>query len=133
MAEAQARIVPLQPMQALSMDDRNKVLPAYTVTPLSRKMIVNKAVKDELGFRSVPEERVVDGFMVRTLRGDSIFVLQEDIIRMKLDRNLVPMVVEGGDDTPVAMQQVGAALSDQQKLALAAVEQLLARDPNIVA
>ena len=130
---SEARVIPMQPMQALSMNDRQKVLPAYTITPLKRKTVVNVAVKDELGFRVVPREQEVDGYMVRTMRGDSIFVTQEELVRMKLDRNLVPMVMEGGDDTTVAMQQTaGAQLNEQQQKALDIFTQLVNNNPDFV-
>lgn len=130
---SEARMIPLQPMQALSMNDRQKVLPAYTITPLSRKTVVNVAVKDDLGFRVVPRDMEVDGYMVRTMRGDSIFVTQEELVRMKLDRNLVPMVMEGGDDTTVAMQQTaGAQLNEQQQKALDIFTQLVNNNPDFV-
>lgn len=121
-----------RPMQALTMDEKRKAVPAYTVEPLKRKTVVNRTVKDEIGFRVVPTEIEVDGYMVRTLRGDSVFVTHDDIVRMKLDRNLVPLLLEGGDDTPVGMQQVNAALNSKQKQALDAVTRLLESDPHIV-
>ncbi len=121
-----------RPMQALTMDEQRKAVPAYTVEPMKRKTVVNKTVKDEIGFRVVPTEIEVEGYMVRTLRGDSVFLQHADIVRMKLDRNLVPLLYEGGDDTPVGMQPVSAALSSKQKHALDAVMQLLESDPNIV-
>lgn len=120
------------PMQALSMEERQKVLPAYTVTPLQRKIIRNIAIKDELGFRSVPKEEVIDGYMVRTLRGDSVFVTHDELVRMKLDKNLVPMVVDGGDDTAVAMQSNHPALSDQQRNTLDMLSKLVERDPALL-
>lgn len=130
---AEARILPLQPMQALSMDDQRKVLPAYTVTPLKRETVVNVAVKDDLGFRVVPRKQEVDGYMVRTMRGDSIFVTHEELVRMKLDRNLVPMVLDGGDDTTVAVQQTaGAQLNEQQQRALDVFTQLVENNPDFV-
>jgi len=70
--------------------------------------------------------------MIRTLRGDSVFLTHEDVVRMKLDRNLVPLLVEGGDDTPVGMQQVNAAISSKHKQALDTISKLLESDPKIV-
>jgi len=121
-----------RPMQALTMDEQRKAVPAYTVEPMKRKTVVNKTVKDEIGFRVVPTEIEVEGYMVRTLRGDSVFLQHADIVRMKLDRNLVPLLYEGGDDTPVGMQPVNAALSSKQKQALDLVTQLLESDPKMV-
>ena len=121
-----------KPMQALSMEQKQRAVPAYTVEPLKRKTIVNRTVKDEIGFRIVPTEVDVDGYMVRTLRGDSVFVTHEDLVRMKLDRNLVPLYLEGGDDTPVGVQQQNAALTNKHKQALDAFSQLLERDPDIM-
>ena len=121
-----------RPMQALTMDEQRKAVPAYTVEPMKRKTVVNRTVKDEIGFRVVPTEIEVEGYMVRTLRGDSVFLQHADIVRMKLDRNLVPLLYEGGDDTPVGMQPVGAALSSKQKQALDVVTQLLESDPAII-
>jgi len=89
-------------------------------------------VKDEIGFRIVPTDVVVDGYMVRTLRGDSVFLTHEDIVRMKLDRNLIPLLVDGGDDTPVGMQNANAALSTKHQQALDAVTKLLDSDPNVI-
>jgi hypothetical protein len=89
-------------------------------------------VKDEIGFRIVPTDVIVDGYMVRTLRGDSVFLTHEDIVRMKLDRNLIPLVAEGGDDTPLGMQQANAALSTKHQQALDAVTKLLENDPNVI-
>ena len=121
-----------QKQAAYSMDERKKPVPAYTVEPLKRKTVVNRTVKDEIGFRVVPTEVEVEGYMVRTLRGDSVFLSHEDVVRMKLDRNLVPLLIEGGDDTPVGMQQVGAALSDKQKSALDVLTKLVESDPTLV-
>jgi len=121
-----------RPMQALSMDQKQKIIPAYTIEPMQRKTVVNRTVKDEIGFRVVPTEVVVDGYMVRTLRGDSVFLTHEDLVRMKLDRNLVPLLLEGGDDTPMGMQNANAAISTKQKQALDTLTKLLENDPNIV-
>jgi hypothetical protein len=121
-----------EPMQALSMEERRKTVPAYTIEPMQRKTVVNRTVKDEIGFRIVPTDVVVDGYMIRTLRGDSVFLTHEDVVRMKLDRNLVPLLVEGGDDTPVGMQQVNAAISSKHKQALDTISKLLESDPKIV-
>src|SRR5262245_13817173 len=133
MAE-QPRVVSFmnKPMQALSMDEQRKPVPAYTIEPMTRATVVNRTVKDELGFRVVPTDGLVEGYLVRTLRGDSVFLTHEDLVRMKLDRNLVPLLYEGGDDTPVGMQQNSAALTDKQSAALEAVTRLLETDPNIV-
>ena len=121
-----------KPMQALSMEQKQRAVPAYTVEPLKRKTIVNRTVKDEIGFRIVPTEVEVDGYMVRTLRGDSVFVTHEDLVRMKLDKNLVPLYLEGGDDTPVGVQQQNAALTSKQKQTLDILTRLVESDPNIV-
>jgi len=119
-------------MQALSMDQKQKAIPAYTVEPVKRRTVVNKTVKDEIGFRVVPTEVEIDGYMVRTLRGDSVFMTHDDIVRLRLDRNLVPMFLEGGDDTPVGMQQQSAALSNKQKQTLDVLTQLLEKDPGLL-
>jgi len=121
-----------RPMQALSMEQQRKAVPAYTIEPMKRHSVVNRTVKDEIGFRIVPTDVVVDGYMVRTLRGDSVFLTHEDIVRMKLDRNLIPLVAEGGDDTPLGMQQSNAALSTKHQQALDAVTKLLENDPNVI-
>jgi hypothetical protein len=121
-----------KPMQAMSMDERKRPVPAYTIEPMKRHTVVNRTVKDEIGFRIVPTDVEIEGYMVRTLRGDSVFLTHEDALRMKLDRNLVPMLVEGGDDTPVGMVQANNQLSDRQKQALEAVTKLLEGDPDIV-
>lgn len=121
-----------RPMQALTMDEQRKAVPAYTVEPMKRKTVVNRTVKDEIGFRVVPTEVEIEGYMVRTLRGDSVFLQHADIVRMRLDRNLVPLLYEGGDDTPVGMQPANAALSSKQKQALDLVTQLLESDPKMV-
>jgi hypothetical protein len=89
-------------------------------------------VKDDIGFRVVPTEEVVQGYMVRTLRGDSAFLRHEDVVRLKLNRNLIPLLIEGGDDTPVGMQQNNVALSDKQKQALDALTKLIESDPTLV-
>ena len=121
-----------KPMQAMTMDDQKRPIPAYTIEPMTRKTVVNRTVKDEIGFRIVPTDVTIEGYMVRTLRGDSVFLTHEDALRLRLDRNLVPMLVEGGDDTPVGMAQANAGLSDRQKQALEAVTKLLEGDPDIV-
>lgn len=121
-----------KPMQAMSMDDQRKPVPAYTVEPMKRTTIVNRTVKDEIGFRVVPTEVQIEGYMVRTLRGDSVFLTHEDALRMRLDRNLVPLLIDGGDDTPVGMVQTGNKLTDKQQVALDAVTKLLETDPDIV-
>lgn len=121
-----------KPMQALSMEDKKKAVPAYTIEPLKRKTIVNRTVKDEIGFRVVPTEVDVEGYMVRTLRGDSVFLTHDDVVRMKLDKNLVPLFIEGGDDTPVGMQQMNAALSEKQRTALDVLTKLVENDPSLV-
>jgi hypothetical protein len=117
---------------AYTMDEHKKPVPAYTIEPMTRKTFVNRTVKDEIGFRVVPTEVVLEGYMVRTLRGDSAFLSHEDVVRLKLDKNLVPMLIEGGDDTPVGMQQVNAALSDKQKTALDVLTKLIESDPKAV-
>jgi len=114
------------------MDEQKRPVPAYTIEPMKRTTIVNRTIKDEVGFRNVPTEVEIDGYMVRTLRGDSVFLTHEDALRMRLDRNLVPMLLEGGDDTPVGMVQASGGLSDRQKQALEAVTKLLEGDPDIV-
>lgn len=119
-------------MQALSMEERQKVLPAYTVTPLKRELMSTIAVKDELGFRTVQKKIEVDGYMVKTLRNDSIFVTHDELVRMKLDRNLVPMVVQGGDDAIVAVQENNPALSQDQRQALDVLMRLVAQNPSLV-
>lgn len=121
-----------RPMQALTMDEKRQAVPAYTVEPMKRKTVVNRTVKDEIGFRIVPTEIEVEGYMVRTLRGDSVFLQHADIVRMKLDRNLVPLLYEGGDDTPVGMQPANAAISSKQKQTLDALAQLLEKDPDLL-
>ena len=121
-----------RPMQVLSMDERKRPVPAYTIEPMKRTTTVNRTVKDEIGFRIVPTVVEIEGYMVRTLRGDSVFLTHEDALRLRLDRNLVPMLVEGGDDTPVGMVQASGGLSDRQKQALEAVTKLLEGDPDIV-
>jgi hypothetical protein len=121
-----------KPMQALSMDEKRKAVPAYTIEPMKRKTVVNRTVKDEIGFRIVPTDVEVEGYMVRTLRGDSVFLMHDDVVRMKLDRNLVPLLMEGGDDTPVGMQQANAAISTKQKQALDTITKLLESDPNVL-
>jgi hypothetical protein len=121
-----------RPMQAMSMDERKRAVPAYTIEPLKRKTIISRAIKDEIGFRVVPTEVEVDGYLVRTLRGDSVFLSQDEVARMRLDRNLIPLFYEGGDDTPAGVQSVNAALSNKQKLALDAMTQLIESNPNIV-
>ena len=118
--------------QSFSMEQKQKVIPAYTVEPMKRKTIVNRTVKDEIGFRVVPTEIEVEGYMVRTLRGDSAFLSQGDLERLKLDRNLVPLYMEGGDDTVVGVQQQSAALSNKQKQTLDVLTQLLEKDPKLL-
>ena len=117
---------------AFSMEEQKKAVPAYTIEPMKRKTVVNRTVKDEIGFRVVPTNVEVEGYMVRTLRGDSAFISHEDLVRMKLDRNLVPLLIEGGDDTPVGMQPANAALTSKQKTALDAVSKLLETNPELV-
>jgi hypothetical protein len=121
-----------RPMQALSMDQKQKAVPAYTIEPMKRHTVVNRTVKDEIGFRIVPTDVVVEGYMVRTLRGDSVFLTHEEVVRQKLDRNLIPLLMDGGDDTPVGMQQANAALSSKHQQALDAVTKLLESDPNVI-
>ena len=132
MAETPTVVSFAQKQAAYSMDEHKKPVPAYTIEPLKRKTVVNRTVKDEIGFRVVPTEVEVEGYMVRTLRGDSVFLAHEDVVRMKLDRNLVPLLIEGGDDTPVGMQQMNAALSDKQKSALDVLTRLVESDPTLV-
>jgi hypothetical protein len=117
---------------AFSMEEHKKPVPAYTIEPMKRKTVVNRTVKDEIGFRVVPTDIEVEGYMVRTLRGDSAFISHDDLVRMKLDRNLVPLLIEGGDDTPVGMQQANAALSAKQKSALDVLTKLIETNPNAV-
>ena len=132
MAETPSVVSFQEKRAAYSMEAQKKPVPAYTIEPLTRKTIVNRTVKDEIGFRVVPTEVVLEGYMVRTLRGDSAFLSHEDVVRLKLDRNLVPLLIEGGDDTPVGMQQNNAALSDKQKSALDVITKLVESDPNIL-
>jgi len=121
-----------QTQQAFSMEQKQKAVPAFTVEPIKRKTVVNRTVKDEIGFRIVPTDVEVDGYMVRTLRGDSVFVTHEDLVRLRLDKNLVPLYMEGGDDTPVGMQHANAALTNKQKQTLDILTRLVEGDPNIV-
>ncbi|HEY5446945.1 MAG TPA: hypothetical protein VIJ87_21270 [Pyrinomonadaceae bacterium] len=132
MAETPSTVSFQEKRAAYSMDERKKPVPAYTIEPMKRKTVVNRTVKDEIGFRIVPTDVEVEGYMVRTLRGDSVFLSHEDVVRLKLDRNLVPMLIEGGDDTPVGMQQMNAALSDKQKTALDVLTRLVESDPSLV-
>lgn len=132
MAETPTTSFENKSMQAMSMDEAKRPVPAYTIEPMTRKTVVNRTVKDEIGFRTVPTEEVVEGYMVRTLRGDSAFLRHEDVVRLKLDRNLIPLLHEGGDDTPVGMQHPNAALSNKQKQALDALTQLIENDPTLV-
>lgn len=132
MAETPTVVSFAQKSAAFSMEEQKKAVPAYTIEPMTRKTVVNRTVKDEIGFRVVPTDVVVEGYMVRTLRGDSAFISHEDLVRMKLDRNLVPLLIEGGDDTPVGMQPANAALTSKQKTALDAVSKLLETNPELV-
>jgi hypothetical protein len=118
--------------QSFSMEQKQKAVPAYTVEPMKRRTVVNRTVKDDIGFRVVPTDVEVEGYMVRTLRGDSVFMTQGDLERLKLDRNLVPLYMEGGDDTPVGVQQQNAALSNKQKQTLDVLTQLLEKDPQLL-
>jgi len=121
-----------RPMQALSMHETKQAVPAYVIEPMKRKTVVNRTVKDEIGFRVVPTDVEIDGYMVRTLRGDSVFLTHDDVVRLKLNRNLIPLLYEGGDDTPVGMQQVSSALSNKHKQALDVLTQLLESNPAII-
>jgi len=121
-----------RPMQALSMHETKQAVPAYVIEPMKRKTVVNRTVKDEIGFRVVPTDVEIDGYMVRTLRGDSVFLTHEDVVRLKLNRNLIPLLYEGGDDTPVGMQPANAALSSKQKNALDVLTKLVESDPSLV-
>jgi len=121
-----------RPMQALSMHETKQAVPAYVIEPMKRKTVVNRTVKDEIGFRVVPTEVEIEGYMVRTLRGDSVFLTHEDVVRLKLNRNLIPLLYEGGDDTPVGMQPANAALSSKQKNALDVLTKLVESDPSLV-
>ena len=132
MAETPSVVSFQEKRAAYTMDEKRKAVPAYTIEPMTRKTIVNRTVKDEIGFRVVPTEVVLEGYMVRTLRGDSAFLSHEDVVRLKLDRTLVPLLIEGGDDTPVGMQQNNAALSDKQKSALDVLTKLVEADPQLV-
>lgn len=129
----QAKTVSFMPqkMQSVSMEQQQQARPAYTIEAASRTTIVNKAVKDELGFRIIPTEEKLDGYIVKTFRGDSVFLKHEDVLRLKLNRNLIPMVVDGGDDTAVGMMP-NAALSDKHKTALEVLTQLLDKNPALV-
>ena len=118
--------------QSFSMEQKQKAVPAYTVEPMKRRTVVNRTVKDDIGFRVVPTDVEIEGYMVRTLRGDSVFMTQGDLERLKLDRNLVPLFMEGGDDTPVGVQQQSAALSNKQKQTLDVLTQLLEKDPQLL-
>jgi len=121
-----------KPMQSFDMTEKQKAVPAYTIEAVKRKTVVNRTVKDEIGFRIVPTDVEVEGYMVRTLRGDSVFLQHDDVVRLKLNRNLVPLLMEGGDDTPVGMQQVNAALSSRHKQALDVLTQLVESNPKLV-
>jgi len=123
---------PTQTQQAFSMEQKQKAVPAYTVEPMKRHTVVNRTVKDEIGFRVVPTDVEIEGYMVRTLRGDSVFVTHDDLVRMRLDKNLVPLYMEGGDDTVVGVQQQNAALSNKQKQTLDVLTQLLEKDPGLL-
>jgi hypothetical protein len=121
-----------KPMQAFSMEQKSKAVPAYTLEPQARTITVNRTVKDEIGFRVIPTQVEISGYMVRTLRGDSVFVSQDEVTRLKLDRNLVPLVMEGGDDTPMGAVQANAALSSKHQQALDILSKLVENDPQLV-
>jgi hypothetical protein len=114
------------------MHETKQAVPAYVIEPMKRKTVVNRTVKDEIGFRVVPTDVEIDGYMVRTLRGDSVFLTHDDVVRLKLNRNLIPLLYEGGDDTPVGMQPANAALSSKQKNALDVLTKLVESDPSLV-
>lgn len=119
-------------MQALTTDPAApQPRPAYTIEPMTRKTLVNKAVKDDMGFRIIPTEVTYEGYMLRTFRGDSVFLKHDDLVRLKLDKNLIPMVMPGGDDTPVGMVK-NNALSDKQRTTLDILTQMLERDPQLL-
>jgi len=61
-----------------------------------------------------------------------VFLTHEDVVRLKLNRNLIPLLYEGGDDTPVGMQPANAALSSKQKNALDVLTKLVESDPSLV-
>jgi len=134
MAETPPVVSFMQKSAAFSMEQKQKAVPAYTVEPQTRTTTVNRTVKDDFGFRIVPTVVELQGFMVRTLRGDSVFITQDDFVRMKLDRNLVPLVMEGGDDTPVGAMQLNntASLTDKQQQALDVLSKLIENDPSLV-
>lgn len=121
-----------RPMQAMSMEQTQRAVPAYTLEPIKRTTTINKAVKDEIGFRVVPTVVEVEGYMVRTLRGDSVFVTQDEVVRLKLDRNLVPLVMDGGDDTTVGVVPANASLSTKHQQALDILSKLVENDPSLV-
>ena len=132
MAETPVVSFAQKPMQSFDMTEKQKAVPAYTIEAVKRKTVVNRTVKDEIGFRIVPTDVEVEGYMVRTLRGDSVFLQHDDVVRLRLNRNLVPLLMEGGDDTPVGMQQISSALSDKQKQSLDVLTKLIESDPSLV-
>ena len=51
MAETPSTVSFQEKRAAYSMDERKKPVPAYTIEPMKRKTVVNRTVKDEIGFR----------------------------------------------------------------------------------
>lgn len=92
--------------------------PAFTLVKLGpRKREVNIAVKGEAGFTF--EKQIIDedgGYMLRALKGHSVFIPNLDELRKRGLSEYVPMLV--GEDGNVAMTvPIAAVTATKQKAA----------------
>lgn len=94
----------MQMYSAPSMNPQAAIRPAFTLQPMQRKTVRTVAVKDESGFHTKEIEEVIDGYMIRTMRGDSAFVTADEVRRMKYDR-LIPLMKPGQDDPVGIIEQ----------------------------
>ena len=86
---------------ARSMQAEQVARPAFTLTPMTRTRTEMRAKKDENGFVTYPVEVTDEGFMVKTRRGDEVFLTSyAEVQRLGLDK-LVPLIADNAPDDPV--------------------------------
>jgi hypothetical protein len=96
--------------------------PEFTLRPMTRvrKQHVMVPDKDEagktLGFKLKLEERTVDGYMMRCMKGHSQFITKEQLIERGLDKKLVRVYKEGADE-PVAQLRPKAVINLEEEVA----------------
>jgi hypothetical protein len=87
------------------MQAQSVARPAFTITPVKRTRVETRAKKDDQGFVTYEHEVEEDGFMVKTRRGDEVFLSSlAEVKRLGLDK-LVPLISDASPDDPVGYME----------------------------